>query len=121
MSSSKSIMTENRTINIENIHSNVTPEILEISVDKLRIVLLENEKKISDANEWQTPFAILLTIIIVLCTATFKEFLSLSADSWHAIFIVGAVVTCIWFLSALFRRQKRMTISELIDRMKQQD
>ena len=39
MNASDGIRTATRTIDVENIHSNVTPEILEITIDKLRIVI----------------------------------------------------------------------------------
>ncbi|MES1933296.1 hypothetical protein T35B1_11832 [Salinisphaera shabanensis T35B1] len=72
----------------------------------------------SDANAWQTPIALFVTLVVVLCTANFKQFLSFSADFWQAVFFISAVLTVIWFVVAILRRRKRMTANELIERMK---
>lgn len=118
MISTETIKTKSRTIDVENIHSNITPEILEITIDKLKIVLLENEKNLSNSNAWHTPLALLITIILVLCTTEFKSFLEIKGDSWHAIFTIAMFLNLIWLTKSLFKIKNRMSIEELIDCMK---
>lgn len=110
--------TTNRTINIEGIHSNITPEILEITIDKLKIVLLENDRRISDSNQWQAPLGIFITILLVLVTADFRQAFWLSAAVWHAIFIISAVFSFIWLLISFNKVKERITVDALIEKMK---
>ena len=112
------LKTSSRTIDIDSIHSNITPEILEITIDKLKIVLLENEGRISSSNDWQAPLGILLTIILVICTADFRQTLGIKPEVWSAIFWLGTGLSAIWLGRAVINRKKRMHIDELIECMK---
>ncbi|MDO8070005.1 hypothetical protein O3299_00575 [Janthinobacterium sp. SUN176] len=118
MTSTENIKTKSRTIDVDNIHSNITPEILEITIDKLKIVLLENEKKLSGSNAWHTPLALSITIILVLCTTEFKDFAGIKGEIWCAIFIISTILNSIWLIKCLYNIKHRMTIEELIDCMK---
>jgi len=111
-----------KKINVQNVHSNVEPEILAITLDKLKIVLLENERRIVSAQEWQTPITLLCTIILVFCTADFtKSFFAIKAEVWEAIFIVAAILSFFWLVVAFYRCAHRMSADELIDCMKRRE
>lgn len=118
MNNNDSIKSQSRTIDVDNIHSNITPEILEITIDKLRIILLQNEKDIGGENAWQTPLALLITIVVVLCTAEFKEFFLIKAEVWSAIFIMSFFISAGWLIYSLIKMKRRMSFEGLIECMK---
>lgn len=107
-----------RVVGVDEIHSNVSPEILEITLDKLKIVLLENQDSLRKNTEWQTPLALLVTIITVFVTANFKSVLFLSSDTWAAIFVISGFISFIWLVKSLLNRTSQLTVDELIDCMK---
>lgn len=120
MNAPADLRTTARTVDVGSIHSNVTPEILEITIDKLKIVLLENEHALSSSNEWHAPLGMILAIALVFCTAEFRSFLGVGAETWLAVFIFFGALSAGWLIKALVKRVRRMTIDELIDCMKRQ-
>lgn len=86
--------------------SNTRSNLIEKTEDKLENVLLKHEKETSKAVSWITPLALLLTILIVFLTATFKDFLSINKDVWQAVFILGFVATIVWTIVSGFNAIK---------------
>jgi len=105
-------------VEIEEIHRNVGQELIEITEDKLKLLLAEHLSSIESRNTWHTPLALLITIVLVLTTTQFKESLGLSADTWAAIFIMSAGLCVFWLGRTLWERPKKSTAQELIDKIK---
>lgn len=111
---------QKRIIEVANIHSNFAPDILEISIDRLKVGLIENRDHLKAADAWQTPFALFVTIVTTLMTADFKDFVSISAATWRAVFILGAVISVVWLVKTLAGRTKKRSIDALIQKLKEQ-
>ena len=106
------------TIDVSEIHSNVDQEIIEITSDKLKIILSNHIATLASRKEWQTPISILLTIIIVLCSSDFKEFLGFSADTWSAVFIMSAGLSTLWLIKTLIKLKNVSTIEDVLNAAK---
>lgn len=85
------------------VHKNVKQDIIITTSDKLKLVLIASKEAITSQRDWWTPAGILLAIIIVFCTADFKNSLGISKDVWHAIFIILGVLCFAWLLRCLYK------------------
>lgn len=120
--SNKSIITDDHGINKElikdlKVHTNLAQDIVVTTEDKIRICLMNHLNKIEKKNSWIAPAGILVTIIIALLTTTFKNFY-LSADTWVAIFIIGAGLSCVWLISCLRYIFISVKIDDVIEELK---
>ncbi|EGR1003057.1 hypothetical protein ATN50_01140 [Vibrio parahaemolyticus] len=106
------------SVNVQEVHSNVEQEVIEITTDKLKIILIEHLDSLLKGSSWQTPLSILITVLIVFCTANFQPFLTLSADSWKAIFVLLGIGSAIWLLYALSQMKKKQSVDDFLDRVK---
>lgn len=105
-------------VDINEIHRNVSQELIEITSDKLKLLLTEYLSCINSRDQWHTPLALLVTIILVLTTTSFKPSLGISADSWSAFFLLSALFCFIWLIIAIKNRAQHISIDGLIDKIK---
>lgn len=106
------------SVDITAMHDNTSQEIVTITVDKLKLILIEHLSRIESNKAWQTPLSLIVTIILVFCSAEFKKALGISADSWLAIFFLGGVGCCVWLVVCLFRLNKSITPDDVIATIK---
>src|ERR1700687_5784569 len=69
-----------------------------ITTDRLRYVLTVTGHQMAGRHAWTTPLGILLSLILTLCTATFKDTVGLKAATWEGIFVVASVVSAFWLV-----------------------
>lgn len=108
------------TVNVNEVHTNVSQEIIEITSDKLTIILTNHVACLERSREWHTPLGLFLTIALVLITADFKKAFGLTPDTWSAIFILGCGLCLIWLVKSLTNKAKAMTIEDLLKIIKNQ-
>jgi len=106
------------TVDVDEVHSNVGQEVIEITSDKLRLILNDYINVMTARKEWQTPLALFITFFIVICTADFKLTWGLSKDSWSAIFIMLTGMSFVWFLVSLFKMKKSKSVDDILDAAK---
>jgi len=107
-----------KNLNITETHDNTSQELISITGDKLKLILLQNLSLIESNKAWQMPLSLLLTIILVFCSADFKDAFNLSKNVWSAIFIISGLVCAIWLIACLYKLKKNITVDELIDVIK---
>ena len=83
--------------------TNVKSDLIEITQDKVENIILKYLKNINIRNSWQTPFATLLTLFLARLTASFKDALGLSKDSWNAFFAIGIVISFFWLIWTIYK------------------
>ena len=71
----------------DKLYTNVNQEYIYITKDKLKLALIESEKKMMDKKAWITPFSIFVSTLIALLTPNFNVCI-LQKDVWKAIFIM---------------------------------
>jgi len=106
------------TVDVNAVHSNVEQEVIEITSDKLKIILSCHVDSLASRKEWHTPLSMLLTIIVVLCTTTFKPFAGFSADTWSAVFIISAGLNTLWLINTLRKLKQNITIDDVLNAAK---
>jgi hypothetical protein len=106
------------TIQVEAVHSNLTAEVIKITSDKLKLILTQHLKNLESKKEWLTPFSLLITILIVFPTTTFKEFISIKSTTWEAFFLMAIVLTFIWLVFAIIKAFKAKNVDDIITLIK---
>lgn len=105
---------------ISHVYSNVSQEIVEITTDKLTLILKDHVTRMETHASWQTPLAIVLTLLLTLCTTDTRVAFGLSAEIWKAILIISWVLSFFWLVRCLWRCRKCPTIDQIIAKMKQE-
>lgn len=101
--------------------NNTKSDLIEITEDKLENILLKHLSKLKKAQSWLTPLSLFVTILIVLLTTEFKEFLTIGKDVWNAVFIVSLLLTFGWMIKGIYDAIKcsgKNTIEYLINQIK---
>lgn len=103
------------TVSVVESHDNTSQEVIVITRDKLELVVRRYKEKEEDSKSWQMPAGLLVTIVLVFCTANFQEFLKLKSEFWQAFFGFAALCCLVWLIRSLSRLRKSPSISELLD------
>ncbi|WP_342059142.1 hypothetical protein [Aeromonas sp. OTU364] len=106
------------SVGISEVHTNVTQEVVQITIDKLTLILNEHSLSQDKCSDWKTPLGISITIVIVLLTTDFKTALSIEASAWKAIFIVSLVLCLGWLARSLYNIKDKQSISQVIEKIK---
>lgn len=86
-------------------HKNIGQEVVVTTVDKLKLCLIEHQAILAGQREWIPALGLFLSFVATLCTATFRPVL-LSPDTWKAIYIMAALLSCGWALYLIIRAAK---------------
>lgn len=112
--------TDSRFVN--RVYANTKSDLIEITDDKLRLILSDFIERIKKTHDWLIPFSILLTLIITFLTTEFsKDFLGISRSTWSTIFILIFIISVIWLIISTFNciyKKRLNTLENLIDRIK---
>jgi hypothetical protein len=109
-----------KTIDITEIHSNIEQKLIQITEDRLTLILNQHIKNLEMKNAWVAPLGILITLIVVFATTEFKKAF-VSADTWRAFFIISTLLTIYWLIKSLITAFKAESINEIVDKIKQGD
>lgn len=101
-------------------HSNLDQDNVVTTEDKIRICLMTYLGRIESRNTWHTPLGIVLALGLTFLTADFKHFY-FSADTWRAFFFFALLSSFIWLIVTLRRRQKAITIEEVVKKLKNEE
>ena len=107
------------TIYVNKTFSNVSQDVIEITVDRLTLILQDYLNRIEANCSWHTPLALLVAIVLTLCTTKFKDAFGMSAEKWGAIFIIAAILVLVWFIKTLLKCRKSPSIPEIIAKIKE--
>ncbi|MCS0098218.1 hypothetical protein, partial [Vibrio cholerae] len=105
-------------VEVHEVHSNLTAEVIEITSEKLELILREHLSCLAKENAWHAPLGILITIILVLLTTDFRSAFGLNADTWKAVFLISTAMSAFWLVSSLFKMHKSLSIEQLLDKVK---
>lgn len=102
-------------------YTNVSQGIIHITVDKLKVILIEHRDKNHLFYSWTTPFGIFISCFFATITSNFEETWGISSSTWEAIFIICTIVTGIWTLYSIYQatmNSKGRSIDNLIEKIK---
>src|ERR1700675_2580035 len=104
-------------LQITAVHFNVAQEYIMITEDKTYRCLRDWKDKIEARKSWMAPVLLLIPLVLTFVTATFRDALGLSKDTWQAVFILGMVFAGVWTLRELLNllnRKETLTVEQLI-------
>ena len=101
------------------VYSNLGQEIIITTEDKIRLCLIEHLSRMEKRNAWITPLGILLTIVIVFPTTTFRDAFYLSAATWQAMFVIGGVICFGWLIRSIWNAQVSSSMNDVVAEIKQ--
>ena len=104
---------------VNEVHMNVSQNVIVITEDKPRLQLSNISKRMERKNLWIAPLGIFLAIILSFVTADFKD-LFLKAATWQAVFIIAGVLSFVWFFWAILQYKNAEKIDDIIEKFKKQ-
>lgn len=107
-----------KVVSVEEIHDNTSQEVITITTDKLKLALLSHVDCMEKKDAWHMPLSLLVGVVVVFCSSTFKTAFGLSADTWQAIFVIFGGGCFVWFCLALRDLKKATSLEELIQVIK---
>jgi len=107
-----------RTVQVTDIHTNLDQEIIQITDDKLKLILKDYLSSIYRAGDWVAPISVFISIIATFCTAKFDTFIGLTPSFWQAFFAIIGIVSLALAGIAFLRKDKVLTLDELINKIK---
>lgn len=109
----------NQLVDVSELHLNVSQEVIITTEDKIRLCLSEHLKRIEKRRAWLAPLGILIAIVLTLITSSFKEnVLNLTADTWHAIFIIAGLMCLVWLIRSVVEALKSVKIEDVVGQLK---
>lgn len=108
-------LTKNSTV-----HTNLKQEVIVITVDRTKLILQEHLKKLDSAKGWLTPLAIFISLIVIPITSTFKNALTVPAETWQAIWYIAMGLDIIWLVKAMITafKDRKITMEHIIKKLK---
>lgn len=113
------------TLNIDNkkttLYLDVNQEIIVSDANALKLRLIEYNKNVQKTRDWITPASIFITILIALVTASFQEFMGISANIWEFLFILSGGLSFIVTLHrvyAYFKVKTKCSVDYFIEELK---
>ncbi len=99
------------------VHFNLEQEFILTTDDKIRLCLTDHLSRMEKRTAWVAPLGILLAILVVFPTTTFKSFL-VSAETWEAVFMISAALSFIWLIKTLWQARVSTSMDKVIDDIK---
>lgn len=105
-------------ITVSAIHSNTELTLIQITEDKLNLVLFQHLAAVDAQRRWQVPLGILLALVPMFLTSEFKDFAGIEKAAWKAFFMLATSCTFAWLLWTLRWAFSSSTVEHLIGRIK---
>lgn len=106
-----------KRIEVNRYHKNVSQEVVEITTDRLRIILSKHIKNVEKEKDWQVSLGILLALSASLLTADFKAALGVEAGVWKSLFILGTIASSVWLFICVIRLFQKQNLDDLIKKI----
>ena len=100
-------------------HRNTDQVVLEITEDKIELILRDYKKSINASNSWQVPLGLFISVSATIFTANFKDIPFVPASELAAAYKILAIVFLFWLLISgirIFRNRK--DLKDVIREMK---
>jgi hypothetical protein len=108
-------------LNINTVHVNLAQDCLMITEDRIYRCVQPWKERIEKRESWTTPVALFASLLLGSITASSKDALGVSKETWQAVFIIGMILSGLWAVKAIracIRLGKGVTIEELISELK---
>ena len=102
---------------IKKVHTNVSQELIQVTEDKLQLILVQHSFSLTKREAWIPPLSLLIPILTTLMTARFENYI-FPAVLWQAIYIVASIISGFWLLKVLIYRPRKKTVGEIVNEIK---
>lgn len=103
---------------VKFVHSNLDQEIIQITEDKLRLVLNEHVSHVEQRKSWIAPLGILIAIITAFATSNFKDAFLIKSATWEAIFIITGIISLSYLIICIVTAVKCPSVQDIVDKIK---
>lgn len=104
-------------VSVERVTLNISQRVIVTTEDKLKLRLQNHMSQVDRKKDWIAPFSVLLTLLLALVSADFRDFI-VSMDTWRAIFVIASTLTFVWLCIALRSAFSKRTVETLIAEIK---
>ncbi len=102
------------------IHWNLEQVVIVTTEDKLQLYLQNAIDNLGTKREWWTPVALLVTLVLTLTTADFKDQFAIPAATWQAFFLLLTVASFIWTGVAIWKTTRvDVSVESILAEIKQ--
>ena len=102
--------------------SNLKTNIIEITEDKLKLILHQHSHSLNVKKGWIGPLGIFITLALTLLTADFQDALSMQASFWQAFFTICLILCLIWTIYSGYRaKNESITIDTLLKKIRNEN
>ena len=102
-------------VEVGTTYINTRQEVIVITMDRAELCLMRYMSKLEQRRGWIAPLGLLIPVMAALLTSDFRASYGLDAATWHALFILVAVVAAGWLLLAGWRAfRSPVTIADLL-------
>jgi len=108
-----------KKVQVKGVHPNVEQEVILITEDKVRLCLNENFHRAARSKQWATVSGMILTLLLTLTTAQFRDFGGLSSQEWRGVMIAALVLSIAWFAVTVRWAAKSPTIETIVEELKE--
>lgn len=102
---------------VKVIHSNLDQEIIQITEDKLRLVLNQHVAEAEQRKAWIAPLGLLVAILTVFATSNFKDAF-FKAPTWEAIFFITGLLSAGWLVWTVRQSLQSPSVQDIVEKVK---
>ena len=110
------ISTDNPLVN--KFYDNTQSNIIRITDDKLKVILLENRESIEKKSNFLTPLILLITFGLTFCTSDFNDFINISKDVWQAFYLFCFLGSLVWLIIEWNKKKEVLTVEDLLNKIR---
>lgn len=106
---------------VDKFYDNTQSNIIRITEDKLQVILYKNKEAIERKSNFLTPLTLLISLILTLFTSNFKDFLTISKNTWQGFYMFCVLALFIWLCIELKNKKKIISVEELLENIRTQN
>lgn len=103
------------------LYTNVTCDQIRIAEDKLRLKLIRHLDKAKKSKDWVTWLSVFISTSTPLMTATFNDWLFLTAGQIESLFWIFSVGCLLMFIKSLFPAFSGTNVDKIVDDFKNEE
>jgi hypothetical protein len=103
---------------IAQVHVNTSQEIIQVTDDKLRLILSCHLDVMEKRKDWIAPLGLVIAVITVFVSSEFKDALGLDAATWRAIFILSGLASGVWLVYTLVVAWRSPSLDDVVRAIK---
>lgn len=106
-------------VQVTGVHPNVEQEVILVTEDKVRLCLNANFQRAARSKQWMTVAGMIVTLILTLSTAQFRDFGGLASQEWRGVTIAALFICVAWFGISIRWAARAPTIEAIVRELKE--